>query len=51
MKFKTKTIISLFTIALASVLLNSCNATAGMGRDMRKLGEKIEDKAYENKHY
>ena len=38
--------LALLTAVLA--LLTSCNTTAGLGRDLRKAGNKIESEAHEH---
>jgi predicted small secreted protein len=35
----------LVMVGLAAVTLVSCHTTAGLGRDMQKVGDKIEDSA------
>ena len=37
--------------ALLAVWLSGCNTMAGFGRDVEKLGDKIENKAEEKKRY
>ena len=38
-----KKITSLILIALLLALMSACNTMQGMGKDIKKLGEKIED--------
>jgi entericidin A len=38
-------------IVVFSLLASGCNTMAGFGRDLEKLGDKIEDKAEEKKRY
>ena len=38
-----KRITSMILIALFLALLSACNTVKGMGKDIKKLGEKIED--------
>jgi entericidin A len=41
-----KRLISLLLLATVSlVLLNGCNTMEGLGKDVEKLGQKIDDKA------
>lgn len=37
-------------LAAAGVLLSSCSTTKGFGRDLQKVGNKIENKADEVQH-
>jgi predicted small secreted protein len=37
--------------AVAAVLVVGCNTVAGFGKDVEKLGDKIENKAQEKKRY
>jgi predicted small secreted protein len=48
--FKGSTLLTLALIALlgAAPLLGACNTTAGAGKDISKVGDKIEDEAIEN---
>ncbi|MGH8719727.1 MAG: entericidin A/B family lipoprotein [Burkholderiales bacterium] len=41
----------LFAILLALLFVAGCNTMAGFGKDVEKLGDKIEDKAVEKKKY
>jgi len=47
---KRTTILTLTLIALlgAVPLLSACNTTAGAGKDISKVGDKIEEEAVEN---
>jgi len=48
--FKKTTLLTLTMIALlgAAPLLGACNTTAGAGKDISKVGDKIEKEAVEN---
>ena len=49
--FKRTTLLTLTLIALlggAAPLLGACNTTAGAGKDISKVGDKIEEEAVEN---
>ncbi len=48
--FKRTTLLTLTVIALlgAAPLLGACNTTAGAGKDISKVGDKIEDEAIEH---
>lgn len=48
--FKKSTYLTLALIALlgAATLLGACNTTAGAGKDISKVGDKIEKEAIEN---
>jgi len=48
--FKRTTLLTLTLIALlgAMPLLGACHTTAGAGKDISKVGDKIEDEAIEN---
>lgn len=41
----------ILAIAVAFAFLAGCNTMQGFGRDVEKLGDKIEDKAAEKKRY
>lgn len=41
----------LILAALAVVTLNGCNTMSGLGKDVSKVGDKIEQKAEEKKRY
>ena len=41
----------LFAVAVGVFTLAGCNTMAGLGKDMGKLGDKIENKAEEKKSY
>ncbi len=41
----------LFAVLLLGAFLAGCNTMQGFGRDVEKLGDKIEDKASEKKGY
>ena len=43
----------LFVVALMSgvFMLGGCNTMAGLGKDVEKIGDKIENKAEEKKQY
>jgi predicted small secreted protein len=47
---KRTTLLTLTLIALlgAGSLLGACNTTAGAGKDISKVGDKIEEEAVEN---
>lgn len=38
--------IAWLTLAAAAVVLSSCRTTEGFGRDLQKVGNKIENEAY-----
>lgn len=40
-----KKLMSVFMILLAAIMLNACNTMSGLGKDVQKAGEKIEDTA------
>jgi len=40
-----RSIATLLLIALSLVLLNGCNTMEGLGKDVEKLGQKIDQKA------
>lgn len=40
---------NIFLFAFVLVFLSACNTMAGAGRDVQKVGEKVEDKAEECK--
>ena len=40
-----------FIAAVIAVLMAGCNTVAGLGKDVEKLGDKIENKAEEKKKY
>ncbi|MBA2351410.1 MAG: entericidin A/B family lipoprotein [Burkholderiales bacterium] len=42
---------TLFVVLLLGAFLAGCNTMQGFGRDVEKLGDKIEDKATEKKRY
>ncbi len=45
-------VLAIATVSLCmSGLLTSCKTVKGFGRDVEKLGSKIEQKADENTHY
>lgn len=48
--FKRTTLLTLTMIALlgAAPLLGACNTTAGAGKDISKVGDKIEEEAVEH---
>jgi predicted small secreted protein len=49
--FKRTTLLTLTLITLlgaAAPLLGACNTTAGAGKDISKVGDKIEEEAVEN---
>jgi len=48
--FKRTTLLTLTLIALlgAMPLLGACHTTAGAGKDISKVGDKIEEEAVEN---
>ena len=48
--FKRTTLLTLALITLlgAAPLLGACNTTAGAGKDISKVGDKIEEEAVEN---
>jgi entericidin A len=46
---KSRVLVSLALLLASAVLLSACNTMEGLGKDTRKLGEKIEDKAARNK--
>jgi predicted small secreted protein len=48
--FKRTTFLALTLIALlgATPLLSACNTTAGAGKDISKVGDKIEEEAVEH---
>ncbi len=43
-----KTLVSLFVVSVA-LFLAGCNTVKGVGQDVQKVGEKIEDTAKKNK--
>jgi predicted small secreted protein len=46
MNLKIKSAASLLLgVALFSLLVTGCNTTKGLGKDVEKLGDKIQDKA------
>jgi len=44
-----KSTLSLTILGSIALLLPSCNTVVGAGRDLRKLGETVETKAYHTK--
>jgi entericidin A len=42
---------SVLLLLLAALAVVGCNTVAGFGRDVEKLGDKIEDKAQQKKNY
>jgi len=40
-----RSIATLLLVALSLVLLNGCNTMEGLGKDVEKLGQKIDQKA------
>ncbi len=46
--FKRSMLLTLTLIALAAPLLSACNTTAGAGKDVSKVGDKIEEEAVEH---
>ncbi|WP_206860132.1 entericidin A/B family lipoprotein [Lysobacter changpingensis] len=40
-----RSIATLLLVALSLVLLNGCNTMEGLGKDVEKLGQKIDEKA------
>lgn len=44
-----KRLIPLMLLAMFSVGLSACNTMAGAGKDVQKVGEKVEDKAQDCK--
>lgn len=41
----------LLALLAAVLFISGCNTMAGFGKDVEKLGDKIEDKAVEKKRY
>ena len=41
----SKSAFTLLALAAAAVVLNSCRTTEGFGRDLQKVGNKIENEA------
>lgn len=46
---KSRRLLSLLVLAAAAAALSGCNTMEGLGKDTKKLGEKIETKAADNK--
>jgi entericidin A len=44
-------LVMLFMIAVGFLGLSGCNTMEGLGKDVSKLGDKIENKAEEKKSY
>jgi predicted small secreted protein len=46
---KTRRIVPVLAVTAAALVLAACNTMEGLGKDTRRLGEKIETKAADNK--
>ena len=46
-----RTVRALLLLAFAASVLGGCNTVQGLGKDVSKLGDKIEHKAEEKKSY
>jgi entericidin A len=51
MKIALLKIILLAMIGVSATVMSGCNTVQGFGKDMSKLGDKIENKAEEKKSY
>jgi predicted small secreted protein len=46
-----KLVLLLATLMFASISLTACNTMQGAGRDVEKLGSKVQEEAIEHKRY
>jgi predicted small secreted protein len=46
-----KLVLLLVTLTFGSISLTACNTMQGAGRDVEKLGSKVQEEAVEHKHY
>jgi predicted small secreted protein len=46
-----KLVLLLAALVFGPIALSACNTVQGAGRDVEKLGDKVQDEAAEHKHY
>jgi predicted small secreted protein len=46
-----KTLLLLVTLSLGSISLSACNIVQGVGKDVERAGEKVQQQAQEHKRY